>query len=116
MQTQTDHRSQAGHATPAQLMSSMRYRPEEASTTCCPIVELRQYLLHPGQRDTLIDLFDRELVETQEATGMTLIGQFRDLDDPDCFVWLRGFADMPARLRALHAFYGGPVWKKHRQA
>ncbi len=81
-----------------------------------PIVELRQYTLHPGQRDALIDLFDREFVETQEAHGMRVLGQFRDLDQPDLFVWLRGFADMDARRRALEAFYGGPVWAAHRAA
>jgi hypothetical protein len=54
--------------------------------TCCPIVELRQYTLRPGEREVLIDIFDRELVESQEAVGMSLIGQFRDLDDPDRFV------------------------------
>jgi hypothetical protein len=82
--------------------------------TCCPIVELRQYTLHPGKRDVLIELFDRELVESQEALGMTVIGQFRDLDDADRFVWLRGFRDMPSRAQALSDFYGGPVWKAHR--
>lgn len=83
----------------------------------CPVVELRQYTLHPGQRETLIDLFDREFVETQEAAGTTVLGQFRDLDDPDRFVWLRGFGDMPARAEALTRFYGGPVWRAHaRQA
>ncbi|PYL74556.1 MAG: hypothetical protein DMF26_10535, partial [Verrucomicrobia bacterium] len=51
--------------------------------TCCPIVELRQYTLHPGKRDVLIDLFDREFVESQEALGMKIIGQFRDLDNPN---------------------------------
>ncbi|RZL06943.1 MAG: NIPSNAP family protein, partial [Rubrivivax sp.] len=35
-----------------------------------PIVELRRYTLHPGQRDTLIELFEREFVESQEALGM----------------------------------------------
>jgi hypothetical protein len=80
----------------------------------CPVVELRQYTLHPGRRDALIELFDREFVETQEAVGMTVLGQFRDLDDPDRFVWLRGFADMPRRAEALGSFYGGPVWKEHR--
>ena len=55
----------------------------------CPIVELRQYTLHPGQRDVLISLFDRALVESQEELGMTILGQFRDLDNPDRFVWLR---------------------------
>lgn len=84
--------------------------------TCCPVVELRQYTLHPGKRDILIDLFDRELVESQEAVGMRVIGQFRDLDDPDRFVWLRGFRDMPSRAKALKEFYGGPVWNAHREA
>jgi len=83
---------------------------------CCPIVELRQYTLHPGKRDVLIDLFDREFVESQEALGMKVIGQFRDLDNPNRFVWLRSFQDMPSRARALKDFYGGPVWKAHREA
>ena len=83
---------------------------------CCPVVELRQYTLHPGQRDALVTLFDRELVESQEALGMRIIGQFRDLDNPDRFVWLRGFSDMDARDQALRAFYGGPVWAANRTA
>jgi hypothetical protein len=79
-----------------------------------PVVELRQYTLKPGQRDVLIQLFDRELVETQESVGIAVLGQFRDLDDPDRFVWLRGFEGMPQRAEALGRFYGGPVWKAHR--
>ncbi|MBC7875667.1 MAG: NIPSNAP family protein [Anaerolineales bacterium] len=84
------------------------------SQTYSPIVELRQYTLHPGKRDILIELFDREFVETQEAVGIQVIGQFRNLDDPDQFVWLRGFNDMSARKESLNAFYSGPVWKQHR--
>ena len=86
------------------------------SSSCCPVVELRQYTLHPGQREALIALFDRELVETQEAVGMRVIAQFRDIDRPDVFTWLRGFSDMPARAAALQAFYDGPVWAAHRDA
>jgi hypothetical protein len=80
------------------------------------IVELRRYTLRPGQRDVLIELFDREFVETQEATGMRILGQFRDLGDPDQFVWVRSFPDMAVRLSALTAFYSGPVWKAHAAA
>ena len=80
------------------------------------ILELRRYTLVPGRRDDLIDLFDREFVESQEALGLRLVGQFRDLDDPDQFVWLRGFADMPGRAEGLAAFYGGPAWRAHRAA
>lgn len=80
----------------------------------CAVVELRQYTLHSGQRDVLIELFEREFVESQEACGMRLFGQFRDLDDPDRFVWLRGFRNMRERAAALTAFYGGATWKAHR--
>jgi quinol monooxygenase YgiN len=80
------------------------------------IVELRQYTLRPEQREVLIELFEREFIETQEAAGITLIGLFRDLDDPDRFVWLRGFQDMDQRRDALTAFYGGPAWAAHREA
>ena len=83
-------------------MSAVRY----------PVVELRQYTLQPGQRDVLIDLFDREFVESQEAAGMAIVGQFRDLDDPDRFVWLRGFPTCRPGPRAGR-FYGGPAWQAH---
>src|SRR6266536_6201356 len=87
-----------------------------SQSTYSPIVEFRRYTLHPGRRDELIELFEREFVETQEAVGMQVIGQFYDLDNPDQFVWLRGFNDMPAREASLHAFYGGPIWKAHHDA
>ncbi len=86
-----------------------------SAAPACTVIELRQYTLRAGQRDTLIELFDRELVETQEAVGCMVLGQFRDLDDANRFVWLRGFADMAARARALQAFYGGPAWERHRE-
>jgi NIPSNAP len=82
----------------------------------CNVVELRQYTLHAGQRDVLIDLFEREFVETQEAAGIAVMGQFRDLDAPDRFVWLRGFPSMDRRGASLAAFYDGPVWHQHRNA
>jgi hypothetical protein len=80
------------------------------------VVELRRYELRAGQRDMFIDLFERELIEPQEDTGMTVLGQFTDIDDPDIFVWVRGFHDMETRRQSLTAFYGGPVWRTHREA
>ena len=86
-----------------------------AESSFSPIVELRQYTLHPGKRDVLINLFDREFIDSQEALGMTVIGQFRDVDDPDRFVWLRGFRNMTTRAQGLRAFYDGAVWQQHRE-
>ena len=80
------------------------------------VLELRQYTLRPGRRDELIALFEREFVEPQADAGAHVIATFRDLDDPDRFVWLRGFADMAARADALGAFYGGPAWQAHRES
>jgi quinol monooxygenase YgiN len=80
------------------------------------ILELRQYTLHPGRRDELIELFEREFVESQEELGARIVGTFRDVADPDRFVWIREFADMTTRRAALAGFYGGPVWTRHRDA
>jgi hypothetical protein len=82
----------------------------------CAVVELRQYTLYPGKRDTLISLFEREFVDPLEAAGMTVMGQFHDLDRPDRFVWMRGFRDMYRRAQGLAAFYGGPIWHAHRES
>jgi NIPSNAP len=80
-----------------------------------PVVELRQYTLRPRRRSAFIELFDSTFVETQEEAGMAVIGQFRDLDDPDRFVWLRGFPGMAERATSLERFYDGPVWKSNRE-
>ena len=81
---------------------------------CCNVMELRQYTLHPGRREPFIELFDSTFADPLDATGMTVIGQFRDLDRPDRFVWMRGFQDMPARARELAAFYDSQLWHAHR--
>ncbi len=80
------------------------------------IIELRNYTLLPGKRDTLIELFEREFVETQEAMGARIVGTFRDIDSPDHFVWIRSFKDLDTRAGALTAFYNGPAWHAHSKA
>lgn len=96
--------------------TSAPIRTQPLALEDCAVVELRDYTLHPGRRDELIELFEREFIEAQEAAGLRVIAQFRDLDRPDHFVWLRGCADMASRRQALEAFYGGAVWGAHRDA
>jgi hypothetical protein len=90
--------------------------PRVVDSTGGGVVELRRYTLHPGRRDELIGLFEREFLHTQRDAGIDVIGQFRDVDHPDTFTWLRGFPDMEARRRSLAEFYGDPVWARHRDA
>jgi hypothetical protein len=88
---------------------------KEESAAENTVFELRQYTLYGGQRDTLISLFEKNFIESQEAVGAHVVGTFRDLDDPDRFVWLRGFRDMPARQQSLQDFYGSSAaWSAHK--
>lgn len=90
--------------------------PSSAATNCCAVLELRQYTLHPGMRDTLVQLFDDRFVEGQEAHEIRVVGQFRDVGQAQRFVWVRGFASMESRTRATNAFYDGPLWRQYREA
>ncbi len=78
------------------------------------VVEFRNYVMQPGGRDVLIDIFERAFIEPQEALGAQVLGTFRNIDNPDRYVWLRGFADLEARFTALDGFYASDVWKAHR--
>lgn len=98
------------------LAVNTRRATGQALEICCPIVELRQYVMMPGRRDDLITLFDTHFIEGQEHHGMRIIGQFRNRNTPDRFVWMRGFADMETRRKALEGFYDGPIWREHRAA
>ena len=93
-------------------------RPDTAPAAAnpWPLVELRRYTLHPGRRDELVELFEREFIESHEALDMQVLLHAREPAAPDRFVWFRGFRDLPSRAPALQAFYGGPVWQAHRDA
>jgi hypothetical protein len=78
--------------------------------------ELRQYAMRPGGRDALVDLFRGSLVAEQQACAMAIGGVYGDADQPDRFVWFRGFSGNAARTAALEEFYLGPRWARHREA
>ena len=96
--------------------STLSRQPRAPTLAQCEVVELRRYTLRTGQRDELLAVFEGHLIEPQERGGMVVGGLFTDRDDPDAFVWFRGFVDMEARRRALHRFYDGPVWAQHRDS
>jgi hypothetical protein len=89
------------------------FRPQDA-VLADGVVELRNYLLTPGSRGAFTALFEKTFVDSQEALGTHILGVFEDLNAPDRFVWMRGWTDMAVRLKALTGFYGGELWKAHR--
>jgi hypothetical protein len=98
------------------LLSLAGGAPAQTAPSAHPVLELRQYKIVAGRRDAMIALFERHFVESQEAIGARLVGQYRDLDDPDRFIWIRDFASMESRGRSLNDFYSGPVWQANRAA
>lgn len=80
-------------------------------------IELRRYQMKPGRRDDLIALFEEHFIESQEACGMVPLGHYRNLDDDDAFVWVRGFPKFEERAAALDAFYvQSDAWRDNRDA
>jgi hypothetical protein len=78
------------------------------------VVELRNYLLRAGATGDFARYFEEHFLFSQREEGMHVLGQFAVVGAPDRFVWIRAFESMPARLRGLSRFYGGPFWEAHR--
>ena len=75
------------------------------------IVEVRSYRIKPGRRDEFIRFFETRAVPALRAHGMRVVGPFLDVENPNKFVWLRGFPSLEGRDRMKEAFYEGELWK-----
>lgn len=71
------------------------------------LLEIHSYKTKPGQREQLIELFETVVVP---ASGMSVIGQFRSLDNEDMFVWIRMLDDKVERLDQNYLFFFGKRW------
>jgi NIPSNAP len=80
------------------------------------IVEVRSYRIKPGRRAEFIELFETRAVPALRSHGMKVIGPFLDLENPNKFVWLRGFPSLEDRERMKDAFYEGDLWKNELEA
>ena len=78
------------------------------------MIELRNYLLAEGRTTDFMRYFEEHFLFSQRDQGMHVLGQFEVVDQPSRFVWIRGFPDMPARVRGLSGFYGGAFWLARR--
>jgi hypothetical protein len=80
------------------------------------VIELRRYTIAPGARETFARNFENWFPEVFQQLGASVLGHFFERGNGNRFTWLRGYADMDARLAVNTAFYFGPVWKERKAA
>jgi hypothetical protein len=88
---------------------------DAARVAALRVIELRLYRIVPGQRARFEQFFRERTLEAQERSGMSVCGQFDDLDDENLFVWLRGFPDLLERDRRKADFYQSAYWLEELQ-
>lgn len=75
------------------------------------VIELRNYLLKPGKRDSFINAFENKILDTLNGRDNFVLGQYRVKGAEDNFFWIRGFHDMSSRAYALKSFYSCKYWE-----
>jgi hypothetical protein len=75
------------------------------------IVEVRAYRIKPGHREEFVQLFETRAIPALRKYGMQVIGPMVDVENPNKFVFLRGFPSLEERERMKDDFYESPVWK-----
>lgn len=103
------------------MTSRRAARAEVSAPAACAghdrtLFEWRSYRTAPGRRDDLIAMFEGAFLGAYEAGGARIVATFRDLDQPDRWIWIRAFRDAESRRAALEAFYSSAAWKAGRRA
>jgi hypothetical protein len=80
------------------------------------IVEVRSYRIKPGRRAEFIQFFETRAVPALRSHGMNILGPLLDIENPNKFVWLRGFPSLDERDRMKSDFYEGELWKNELEA
>ena len=101
----------------------MAVRPGERRTRAAVIgvggrmiVEVRKYTIKPGLRAKFIEFFETRSAPAQREAGMEILGPLLDVENPDVFVFLRGFPSLEDRDRMKKEFYEGELWTRELEA
>src|SRR5215217_3156800 len=78
------------------------------------VLELRNYVTKPGQRDAFIKFFENNFTDAQSKQGGYVLGMFSVKDADDAFFWIRGYENMSSRSKYLPGFYNSDYWKQRR--
>ncbi|MDQ8757960.1 NIPSNAP family protein [Sphingosinicella sp. LHD-64] len=80
------------------------------------IVEMRTYRTKPGMRTRFLEVFRAKSIPEHARLGMPILGPFLSVDDPDAFVFMRGFRDAATRAALAASFYESRLWKDELEA
>ena len=80
------------------------------------IVEMRTYRTRPGMRARFLDIFREKSIPEHARLGVPILGPFPSVEDPDTFVFLRGFADEASRTATAARFYESRLWKEELES
>ncbi|GEO07806.1 NIPSNAP family protein [Segetibacter aerophilus] len=89
-------------------------RNELSANKNLAVIELRNYLLRPGQRENFTNLFEANFIISQQEAGSCTLGQYKVKGAENHFFWIRGFESMASRNKALNDFYTSIIWKQNR--
>lgn len=88
-------------------------RPQAIAGRELPVIELRRYVVKPGERERFARRFEGYFPEAFQQMGAVILGQFLERADASRFTWLRGFPSYEARAEMNGEFYSGWLWKEH---
>jgi hypothetical protein len=81
------------------------------------VYEMRTYYAHPGKLDVLHARFRAHTVKLFEKHGMTNVGYWVPLENPDNkLIYLLAYASRESRDKAWKAFTSDPEWIKVKQS
>ncbi len=78
------------------------------------VVELRRYVIKPGERENFANSFESYFPESFEQLGAIAVGDSLERKNQSNFLWIRGFHNMDDRAKINALFYYGPLWKEHK--
>ena len=76
------------------------------------IIEMRTYRTKSGMRSQFLEIFRSKSIPKHRELGMSILGPFLSIEDPDCFFFMRGFPDLVSRDALKASFYEGDLWKR----
>ena len=76
------------------------------------IYELRKYRILPGKLNEFLALMKEVVLPYQQQKGVVVKGTFVGVDDPNSYVWIRGFKDQAALDKFYKEAYQSDYWLK----